>query len=89
MEKALKINNNISWKVLSEKVVAVNLDNGNYYTFNETASYIWQKLDKISDVGTIVKDMMNVYDIPDEKQLMADVEEIVDFWMQEKLVRNN
>lgn len=89
MEKTLKINDNISWKVLSEKVVAVNLDNGNYYTFNETASYIWQKLDKTGDMDVIVKDMLNDYEIPDEKQMMADVEKTVNFWIQEKLVKSN
>lgn len=86
MNKSIKINDNISWKILSAKVVAVNLDNGNYYTFNETASYIWQKLEKSNVVENIVKEMLNDYAINDEKQLTADVNEIIDFWINEKLV---
>ena len=37
----MKIQENISWKVLQDKVVAVNTTTGIYYTMNAVASEIW------------------------------------------------
>ena len=80
------INSNISWKLLKDKVVAVNLDDGNYYTFNLTASLIWQYVDQgksLNEIGTLLKS-----DFPDitEQIINEDINEIIQYWIDEKLI---
>ncbi|MDR1543752.1 MAG: PqqD family protein [Prevotellaceae bacterium] len=78
------INSNISWKVLKDNVVAVNLDNGNYYTFNFTASLIWQYLDQNKTIAEI-EQLINTQ-FPDTETVEKDVEEIISYWLPEKLI---
>ncbi|MDR2057674.1 MAG: PqqD family protein [Dysgonamonadaceae bacterium] len=51
--KLIQYNANISWKLLKDKVVAVDLDNGSYYTFNFTSSLIWQYIDQEKTIAEI------------------------------------
>ena len=83
------INSNISWKLLKDKVVAVNLDDGNYYTFNLTASLIWQYIDQKKskdEIATLLKS-----DFPEitEQTLKEDIDESIQYWISEKLVNMN
>ncbi len=38
----MEINKNVTWKPLGEKIVAVKVETGEYYTMNEVASIIWR-----------------------------------------------
>ena len=80
-----KINKNISWKVLADKVVAVNVDNGDYYTLNATASIIWQELDKNPTLTDVEKIIANICDEVPEN-LQNDIEETLNYWIAEKLI---
>ena len=40
----MEISKNVTWKPLGEKVVAVKVETGEYYTMNEVASLIWKAL---------------------------------------------
>ena len=42
----MEISKNVTWKTLGEKVVAVKVDTGEYYTLNEVASVIWKAIDE-------------------------------------------
>ena len=87
MEAAIySINSNISWKLLKENVVAVNLDDGNYYTFNLTASAIWQYVDQGKSLEEIVILLKTDYPEMTEQTLNEDIIEIIQYWESEKLV---
>jgi hypothetical protein len=80
------INSNISWKLLKDKVVAVNLDDGNYYTFNMTASLIWQYIDQEKTVNEIVSLLKIDFPGITEQTLNDDINDIINYWISEKLV---
>jgi hypothetical protein len=83
------INSNISWKLLKDAVVAVNLDDGNYYTFNLTASMIWQYIDEKKSVQEIEQLISEEFPDMEMLQIKEDIKEIMDFWLSEKLIMKN
>jgi len=86
MEKLIyKINSNISWKLLKDKVVAVNTDDGNYYTFNYTSSLIWQWVDQAKTMEEIVQLLQEQFP-ENSDSIPQDVTEIIDYWLSEKLI---
>ena len=79
------INSNISWKLLKDKVVAVNTDNGNYYTFNYTSSLIWQWVDQSKTLKDLVQLLQEQF--PENSDAIPqDINEIIDYWLSEKLI---
>lgn len=89
MEVAIySIHSNISWKLLKDKVVAVNLDDGNYYTFNLTASLIWQYVDHGKTIDEIRALMKSEFPEIPQQTLNEDINEIIQYWISEKLVYN-
>ncbi|MDR0430644.1 MAG: PqqD family protein [Tannerellaceae bacterium] len=83
------INSNISWKLLKDAVVAVNLDDGNYYTFNFTASLIWQYVDEKKSLTEIEQLIKEAFPDVEAQQVKDDIKEIIDFWLSEKLIMQN
>ncbi|MDR1274357.1 MAG: PqqD family protein [Odoribacteraceae bacterium] len=84
--RCYSINPNISWKLLKDKVVAVNVDNGNYYTFNFTSSLIWQSVDQGKSVAEVEQLLAEQFPEVTSQVIEEDVNEIIDFWMTEKLI---
>jgi hypothetical protein len=80
------INSNISWKLLKDKVVAVNLDNGAYYTFNFTASLIWQYVDQGKTMPEIERLLSEQFSDITGQVVAKDLSEIIEFWLSEKLI---
>ena len=80
------INPNVSWKLLKESVVAVNLDDGNYYTNNAVASKVWQYVDEKKTLGDIIQLISDEYLDADRKEIENDVKEIIQYWLSEKLL---
>jgi hypothetical protein len=81
------VNSNISWKLLKENVVAVNLDDGNYYTFNFTASLVWQYIDQGKTLAEIEQLMSEQFTDVTNQALKDDIREIIEYWLSEKLVK--
>ena len=80
-----KINANISWKLLKDNVVAVNVDDGNYYTFNYTSSLIWQWVDQAKTMDDLVHLLQEQF--PENSDAIPqDTEEIINYWLSEKLI---
>ena len=86
MKTEITINSNITWKLLKEKVVAVNLDDGNYFTFNPTASMIWQYVDSLISLDEIERNMIKEFPETDPEQIKTDIKETIDYWLSEKLI---
>jgi hypothetical protein len=80
-----KIKSNISWKLLNDKVVAVNTDDGNYYTFNYTSSLIWQWVDQTKTEEEIVQ-LLQAKFPENSNSIPQDTREIIDYWLSEKLI---
>jgi hypothetical protein len=80
------INTNISWKLLKENVVAVNLDDGNYYTFNYTSSLIWQYVDQGKTIAEIEQLISEQFPETASQTVKEDAVEIIEYWLSEKLI---
>ena len=86
MDKSVyKINSNISWKLLKDKVVAVNTDDGSYYTFNYTSSLIWQGIDQAKTVEEITR-LLQAEFPENSDSILQDIQEIINYWLFEKLI---
>jgi len=83
------INANISWKFLKDNVVAVNLDDGNYYTFNYTSSLIWQYIDEGKTVMEIEQMIDKQFSEVATQTVKDDIVEIIEYWLSEKLIAIN
>ena len=82
----MKIQENISWKVLQDKVVAVNTTTGIYYTMNAVASEIWQSIAGGADKDAILAKLKENYHDVEEAMLVADLDEQIQYWVSENLI---
>lgn len=82
----MKIAENISWKVLQNKIVAVDIATGTYFTLNEVASEIWQAIDKGADREALLAQLTESYPDVATEQLEKDLDEQITYWQQEKLI---
>lgn len=82
----MKIAENISWKIIQDKVVAVDINTGIYFTMNLSASKIWIALDKGEDIENITTILHNTYPDKNESELRNDIQEQIDYWKQENLI---
>lgn len=82
----MKINKNVTWKPLGEKVVAVKVETGEYYTMNEVASLIWIAIDEGKEIADIAKTVCDEFDNDDVAAVTKDIEEQISEWKQELLI---
>jgi len=82
----MKVLDNISWKLLSDRVVAVDTNNGDYYTYNEVASTIWVALSEDKTIDDIVAQIMEEYDITDAAKVRQDIDTQLAQWQDMKLI---
>ena len=82
----MKVLDNISWKLLSDRVVAVDTSNGDYYTYNEVASTIWVALSEDKTIDDIVAQIMEEYDITDAAKVRQDIDTQLAQWQEMKLI---
>jgi len=86
MQNSYSIPSNISWKLLKDNVVAVNLDDGNYFTFNETSSLIWQYVDQGKTLDEIEALLKSEFPEIAEDTLKEDINDMIEYWLSEKLI---
>lgn len=82
----MNVSENISWKKLGDRVVAVDTNNGDYYTFNEVASTIWVALSEDKSIDAIVAQILEEYDITDPEAVRSDIEAQITKWKEMKLI---
>lgn len=82
----MNVLDNISWKQLSDRIVAVDTNNGDYYTFNEVASTIWVALSEDKSIDAIVAQILEEYDITDPEAVRSDIEAQITKWKEMKLI---
>jgi hypothetical protein len=76
-------------KVISElldgETIIINLENGNYYSMNETGSIIWNTLANNHTLGAILEHLSSRFSAPKE-ELEKELGNIVSFLEQEELI---
>lgn len=82
----MKVLENISWKQLGERVVAVDTGNGDYYTFNDVASLIWRELSEGKSEEDILALILEQYDITDADKVRNDIHAQLEQWKEMKLI---
>lgn len=82
----MKVLDNISWKQLGDRVVAVDTNNGDYYTFNDVASTIWIAVNENKTTDDIVAQIMEEYDITDAAKVQQDIDTQLAQWKEMKLM---
>lgn len=82
----MEISKNVTWKPLGEKIVAVKVDTGEYYTMNEVASLIWLAINDGKSTEKICEQILQEYNNADRASILNDIEEQIDEWKQELLI---
>ncbi len=82
----MEIPSNISWKTINDKVVAVNVTTGDYYTLNATASAIWNAIadnKTREEIIALIKE--DFEDVPTD-ELEADIDAQIQEWKEIALI---
>jgi len=82
----MEISKNVTWKPLGEKIVAVKVDTGEYYTMNEVSSLIWLAINDGKSVDEICEQILQEYNNTDKASILNDIEEQISEWKQELLI---
>ena len=82
----MEISKKVTWKPLGEKVVAVKVETGEYYTMNEVASLIWKGIDSGLNQAQIADKILDEYDIEDRAAILQDIDEQISEWKTELLI---
>lgn len=82
----MKIAENISWKVLQNKIVAVDIVTGAYFTLNQVASEIWQAIGDGAERDEVLARLKESYPDVAPEVLEKDLDEQLTYWEQEKLI---
>lgn len=82
----MEISKNVTWKPLGEKIVAVKVDTGEYYTMNEVSSLIWRAINNGKSTDEICEQILQEYANTDKTSILNDIEEQISEWKQELLI---
>lgn len=82
----MKVLDNISWKQLGDRVVAVDTDSGDYFTFNDVASTIWLAINENKTIDEIVALIIDDYDISDAEKVRQDIDNQLAQWKEMNLM---
>lgn len=72
----MKLAEKVTWKNLPTGFVLLDLESGNYFTLNETASIFVQGITNSKPLETIVDQITEEYDITKE-QAQSDIDELI------------
>ena len=72
-------------KEIESRSVLLNLDNGNYYTLNETGTFIWSLIDGKNDIQHIIGRLVERFAV-ERDEASGDVETLVTDLMKENLI---
>ena len=61
-----KVATQFSWKKLAEGAIVLDLEKGEYFTLNNTAALIWEELAAGKDRESIVRSIVDAYEVSEE-----------------------
>ena len=77
--------NNISYRIIGDEALILNLENGSTYSLNKSGARILEAIDKEQQLEGILKILKEVYDLPEER-LKNDLVKLVKDLEEEKLI---
>lgn len=83
----MKINENVTWKLLGDKVVAVKVETGEYYTMNEVASIIWKAVAEGKNIAEIGDEICEKFEVENKETVLKDIDTQIREWEQENLLK--
>ncbi len=86
MVQVLTRNSDILWKLIEDKVVLLDMDEGRAITLNEVGSHIWTALEKHKTEEELLKDITSAFDI-DEETVRKDVFSFLNDMIKRDLIR--
>ncbi|MBL7130824.1 MAG: PqqD family protein [Candidatus Omnitrophica bacterium] len=75
----------VTYRIIDNEAVILNLDNGYYYSLNEVGTRIWEAIDKQKDLSQILNFLKEEHQLP-ERQLKSDLMGLVKDLEKEELI---
>ncbi len=69
LEETYSIPDNYSWRDVKGELIVLDLDSGEYFTFNEIGRTLWLALSEGKDIQETVKAILKDYDTKEEEVL--------------------
>ena len=79
------VSDKVTWKDLGESIVVLNLVSSEYYTLNESASFIWRALSQGNSVAEMQALLLDAYDAEPETIREA-LQSNLDEWTAEGVI---
>lgn len=83
--KRYKPSANVAWRRVQEEIIVLDLTSSLYYTLNETAAFVWERLEAGDDVAKAAERLGAEYG-RDASDVRGDVDDIVDSLRKQKLI---
>jgi len=83
--KKVKISPDVLSQEVSGETVLLDLQNESYFGLDEVGTRIWQLLQENGDIESMLKTILEEYDV-EEEQLLKDVNELVEKLIEAGLV---
>ena len=80
-----RINDKVVYREVDDGIVLINLESGFYYSFNGSARFIFDLLNRNRDTGEVVEKMMAEFDITDD-EARKDMNEFLEALEKEDIV---
>ncbi|MDD5431735.1 MAG: PqqD family protein [Candidatus Omnitrophica bacterium] len=75
----------VSYKLVENEVIVLNLKTGEYYTLDETGSFVWLLLEQKTSIDEIAGKLSKKYGI-DKKVAFSDTKLLLKNFMKENLI---
>ncbi len=75
----------VTYRIIDNEAIILNLDNGYYYSLNKVGTKIWKAIDEQKSLGRILNFLKEKYRLPG-RQLKNDLIELVRDLEKEKLI---
>jgi len=85
VDKYVVKSGDVKHRELESESVLLNLDNGNYYTLNETGTFFWSLIDGKSSVKQLIDKVLEKFDV-DKEGALKDISDLVSSLKKEGLV---
>jgi len=72
-------------EVLDGETIIINLENGNYYSMNDTGSDLWGRIKSQQSMENIIKGFVNQY-TADISEIERSIDEVINFLLTDHLI---
>ena len=87
MSKYLKIPQNITFQSIDKHIYILNINNGEYYKLSESATLIWNEVEKGADIDSIKIKLKSSFD--NSENINDDIDEAIENFINLDLLKDN